>query len=244
MTKAAATITNTLMNAPLPLLIEKLGLAIATAQEALDKNSIAMASSMATTLVTIDDKEYNLISLGFVPTFYAFTEATIEAKLEFSLTESEDFSIGGSVGVNVGVVAVSISASYARKFEMSASGSSSIATRLISLPPPERLKSLLNELSKLIPVTKITVTAANNVTTMVLATNPALQLNVAIEPTDATEQEVIWEIIRTTPNTAPAIPPSVSATGILTVTEVGTYKVKAKSKKYTSIVGEITIIVN
>lgn len=145
MSSAGANVVNTLMNAPLPLLIEKLGLAIATAQSALDENSIKLAQAMAATEVDINGNSYNLISLGFAPTFYAFTEATVEAKMEFSVAESTDFSIGGSVGVQAGIVAVSVSASYARKFEMSAEGSSSIAARLVSLPAPDRFNELLAE---------------------------------------------------------------------------------------------------
>ncbi|NOQ74633.1 MAG: hypothetical protein GQ574_21655 [Crocinitomix sp.] len=149
MATAGSNVVNSLVNSPLPLLIEKLGLAVAKAQSALDKNSIAVAQEMATTTVTINNEDYNLISLGFAPTFYAFTEATVEAKLEFSVAESEDFAIGAEVGVQAGIVAVSVSASYARKFEMSAEGSSSIAARLVSLPAPERLSELLKEIADL-----------------------------------------------------------------------------------------------
>lgn len=140
-------VVNQLVNSPLPLLIEKLGLSIASAQAALDRNSIAIASEMATTNITIGGEEFNLINLGFAPTFYAFTEAAVEAKLEFSVAESEEFGIGGSLEVDVGIVAVSVSANYARKFEMSAEGSSSISARLVSLPPPERFNELLSALA-------------------------------------------------------------------------------------------------
>ena len=145
---AGTKVVNSLVNSPLPVLIEKLGLSIATAQAALDKNSILMASEMASTNVRINNEDYNLINLGFTPTFYAFTEATLEAKLEFSVKESEDFSIGASIGVAVGVVAASVTASYARKFEMSAEGSSSIAARLVSLPVPERFNEILKDIAK------------------------------------------------------------------------------------------------
>lgn len=141
-------VATTLMNAPLPQLIEKLGLSIAMAQKALDENSVALAQAMAATEVSLGGETYNLITLGFAPTFYAFTEATVEAKLEFSVAESTEFSIGGSVGVQAGIVAVSVSASYARKFEMKAEGSSSIAARLVSLPAPERFNQLLQEIAK------------------------------------------------------------------------------------------------
>ena len=106
---------------------------------------------MATTKVTLNNTDYNLINLGFTPTFYAFTDAMVSAKLEFSVAESDEFSIGASVGGNIGVMAVSVSASYARKFEMSAEGSSSISARLVSLPAPERFNELLQELANPVP---------------------------------------------------------------------------------------------
>jgi len=144
---SATTVVNSLVSSPLPLLIEKLGLAVATAQAALDKNSIALAQEMATTTVSINNEDYNLISLGFAPTFYSFTEATVEAKLEFSVSQSEEFSLGVSVGIQAEIVAVSVSATYARKYEMSAEGSSSIAARLVSLPAPDRLNEILKEIA-------------------------------------------------------------------------------------------------
>lgn len=145
---AGAKVVNSLVNSPLPLLIEKLGLSVASAQAALDKNSVLVANEMASTTVNINNKDYNLISLGFAPTFYAFTEATVEAKLEFSVQESTEFSIGASVGVAAGIVTASVSASYARKFGMSAEGSSSIAARMVSLPIPEKFNEILNEIAK------------------------------------------------------------------------------------------------
>lgn len=144
---AGTKVVNSLVNSPLPVLIEKLGLSIATAQSALDRNSVAIAEQMATTTVTINNNDYNLISLGFTPTFYAFTDAMVSAKLEFSVAESDEFSIGASVGGNIGVMAVSVSASYARKFEMSAEGSSSISARLVSLPAPDRFNEILAEIA-------------------------------------------------------------------------------------------------
>ena len=148
---AGTQVVNSLVNSPLPVLIEKLGISIATAQAALDRNSLAIAEQMATTKVTLNNTDYNLINLGFTPTFYAFTDAMVSAKLEFSVAESDEFSIGASVGGNIGVMAVSVSASYARKFEMSAEGSSSISARLVSLPAPERFNELLQELANPVP---------------------------------------------------------------------------------------------
>ncbi|WP_046758279.1 hypothetical protein [Kordia jejudonensis] len=152
-------------NAPLPFMLEKLGMSIANAQSALDANSIRLANELAAVKINIGDEEYNLLSLGFAPTFYAFTEASVEMKMEFSMAESESyggalgFSYGNSNSSNSNVSAsasngsssnsaskdststqmfgVSVSAHYARKYSTSAEGSSSIAAKIVSLPAPD-----------------------------------------------------------------------------------------------------------
>lgn len=142
---AINTISNTLSNTPLYLMVEKMGLAIANAQKELDANSIRLLKELGETEIEIGGEKYNLITLGFTPTFYAFTEASFEAKLEFSMAESTAFSIGAEVGVSVGVVTAAVNASYARKFEQSAEGSSSISAKMVSLPAPENLMTILKE---------------------------------------------------------------------------------------------------
>lgn len=140
-------VTRALVTAPLPQIIEKLGLAIAQAQFALDTNSIELAKTMAATEVKIGDETYNLLSLGFLPSFYSFSEATVEAKLSFTMTESTEtsVSVGVQAGVNYGVfmAAASIDVSYARKFSVSTEGASSIAARLVSLPAPDVFTQLI-----------------------------------------------------------------------------------------------------
>lgn len=140
-------VTTQLLQAPLPSIVEQLGVSIARAQFALDRNSVEMAKELADTAVEFGDEEYSLLALGFVPSFYAFTEATVEARLSFSMTETTEFSVkaGVKVGVNVGVVmaAASVDIGYARKFSVSAEGQSSLAARLVSLPPPEPLLEII-----------------------------------------------------------------------------------------------------
>jgi hypothetical protein len=46
------------------------------------------------------------------------------------------------------MVAASVSVSYARKFSVSAEGMSSIAARVVSLPPPEILENILRKMSE------------------------------------------------------------------------------------------------
>lgn len=155
-------------NAPLPMMLEKLGMSIANAQSALDANSIRLANELAAVKIDLGGEEYNLLSLGFAPTFYAFTEASVEMKMEFSMAESESY--GGALGFSYGkssnsnnnsntnnsssdststqMFGVSVSAHYSRKYSTSVEGSSSIAAKIVSLPAPdiyfEILKSTIN----------------------------------------------------------------------------------------------------
>ena len=138
-------LTRALVSAPLPQIIERLGSAIAEAQFALDRNAVETAKAMSEAEVEIGEDTYNLLSLGFVPSFYSFTEATVEAKLSFTMTESTETSVGVQGGVNAGVVmaAASVDVSYARRFSVTAEGVSSIAARLVSVPAPEIFTQLL-----------------------------------------------------------------------------------------------------
>jgi hypothetical protein len=153
---AATEVTRSLVSAPLPQIIEQLGLSIAKAQAALDNNSVAIAKEMSETEVEIGGDNFNLISLGFLPTFYAFTEATVEAKLSFSMQESTEFGlkVGAKAEVNVGIVmvAASVDVSYARKFSVSSEGASSIAARLVSLPCPDQLSEILRRQTDTKPI--------------------------------------------------------------------------------------------
>jgi len=144
---AIETITNTLTNSPLSSMIENMGLSIATAQAALDGNSIEMLKRIASSTVEIGGNQISLLNLGFVPSFYAFTEASFDARMDFSMSESTSFDVHGVLSVETQVVSTSVSAGYARKFDQSASASSSIAARMVSLPPPENLVTLLKNLS-------------------------------------------------------------------------------------------------
>lgn len=141
------------------MMLEKLGVAIANAQAALDSNSIKMANHMSTRKIDMGGKEYNLLSLGFTPSFYAFTEATLELKMEISIAESENY--GGSFGFQlgnigerndnaseedsstIGIFGLSITGYYAKKFNLEAESSSSIAAHLVTLPPPDTYLELL-----------------------------------------------------------------------------------------------------
>ncbi|MBN9684570.1 hypothetical protein NR800_12370 [Corallococcus interemptor] len=139
----------TVLDAPLPELIERLGRAVADAQHALDVNSLDIAKRMSERTVDLGDGQlWSLLALGFTPTFYAFAEATLEAKLTFTIRESTEFSVGGgATGGMAGIFSVTVNAEYSRKYGFEVQGASSIAARLVSLPPPARLHQLLNEIA-------------------------------------------------------------------------------------------------
>lgn len=145
----------TVLNAPLPELVERLGLSVAHAQAALDRNSLELAKEMAAAQVEIGDKTYNLLSLGFQPAFYAFTEATIEAKMAFTIAESSGFGIGGSLGASFPagpvMIGATINVQYSRKYSFEVRGSSSVAARLVSLPPPARFAEVLSSFANAQP---------------------------------------------------------------------------------------------
>ncbi len=240
---AISTITNTLTSSPLPLLIEKLGLSIANAQAALDANSIAVAAKMSTTNVSIDGKDYNLIALGFAPTFYAYTEASIEAKMDFSLTQSESFEGSLSVGVTVQVVAVSISASYARKYEMSAEGSSSIAARMVSLPAPDKLKELLNEVASRVPVTSIELKFNNGdlltATSIDVPEGSAITVNAIALPETATFKNLVWTI---TPASKGTVNSTKTSVVINPLSNEESVTIKVQSEKHPDVIRQVTLI--
>lgn len=138
-----------LEQAPLGALVEKLGLAIANAQAALDRSAIALAVQLADPEQGIDlgGQRRSLLSLGFAPTFYQFTEATIDIKVSFSTARSTEWSVGAQVGVQVGVFAASVNASYSQKYSYKAEGSSAVTSRLVSVPAPTVFNDLLRSLS-------------------------------------------------------------------------------------------------
>lgn len=139
-------LTKSLANAPTADMVANLGLAVAQAQQALDQNSIAIARKLIDTTVEFGGENYSLLRLGFTPTFYAFTDATVEIKLTFSMSIEQEIGVEASVGGDWKFVSASFSASYSRKFSFEASGTSSIAARLVSLPPPTPFLELLNQL--------------------------------------------------------------------------------------------------
>lgn len=126
-------------------LVREMGASIADAQWRLDETSIRIARMLGSeeSSVEIAGKSYSLLELGFTPTFYQLTEATVEAKVSFSTSTSTGLEVGASISGGCAFFAASVSASYSQKYSYSASGSSSITAKFVSVPPPAPLTRML-----------------------------------------------------------------------------------------------------
>jgi len=139
-----------LLQSPLPQMLEQLGTAVANAQFAMDQNAIRIARLLTDQdqgLELSEGRKLSLLELGFTPTFYQLTEATIEARVAFSASESHEVSVGAQIGASIGFFTASVNASYTAKYSFDASGSSAITARFVSVPPPalfhERLRAAI-----------------------------------------------------------------------------------------------------
>jgi hypothetical protein len=88
-----------------------------------------------------------LLQAGVNPTFYAFTNSTIEVKMSISSTQesSNTFSVGVSVTASAdflfcsGSVTSHVNFTAANKYSYSVTGSSSMSTTLAPVPPPKNM---------------------------------------------------------------------------------------------------------
>lgn len=154
-----------LLNVPLPQMVQNLGSGIAEAQYALDKVSIQIARLMSgfrempdgtvekdeSLLIKMEEggKGYSLLSLGFTPTFYQFTNTEIEVKMAISTKQESEIGVSTSASGGIGLFSASVNASYSQKFQYSAEGSSLLKTKLVTVPTPmifeERLRANMVE---------------------------------------------------------------------------------------------------
>lgn len=140
-----------LEQSPLPSLLNQLGSAIASAQRELDINSINMAMQLGDAeghgVDVGEGEKQSLISLGFAPVFYHFSEATIDIKVSLSTSTSTESKFGTSVmagGMAYFVMfAATVSASFSSKYSFSSEASSSIKARIASIPPPNAFQNWL-----------------------------------------------------------------------------------------------------
>lgn len=135
---------------PIDAMITMLGLGIARSQEALDNNSIMTATKLAELTMDfpgpLDENgevttvSRSLLSLGFVPTFYQFTEATMDIKIEMHMQVEETKSLSASATGNVSkgpaAIAGTVSADSSRKYGSDSSAMTAVHLTLVAVPPP------------------------------------------------------------------------------------------------------------
>jgi hypothetical protein len=98
-----------LLDVPMGDIVERMARAIANAQRSLDVMSIETAMELGFNTLDLHDASgaaitRSLLELGFLPTFYSFTETTIDVSVALSIRTSEDFNVGGtfSIGTPIG----------------------------------------------------------------------------------------------------------------------------------------------
>ena len=157
-----ASVGQELLAVPFPEMVLKLALGIAEAQRALDQNSVETAQMLAETTVPLvlavtqiiskdgdvsftnsDPVDVSLLQIGLMPTFYQFSEATIEVTMDIKTTTSTETNIKVSASAKVGFgcfsASVSVDVSHNRKFGKEVRGTSRLLTTMVPVPPPARI---------------------------------------------------------------------------------------------------------
>lgn len=140
---------------PIDKMIATLGIGVAKAQAAMDDNAIATAIKLGETFLNLPDPadpdgtiSRSLLSLGFLPTFYQFTEATLDLKVEmkYSVEENVQVKVDASASGQAGPVAIaaSVGVDYGKKFGIEASMMTQVRLALTAVPPPKPLMDFLS----------------------------------------------------------------------------------------------------
>lgn len=137
-------------------LVRMLGEGIADAQASLDRASAELVTELANTKVkivphiteTIDEngnitfqqgepQEVSLLDIGVTPTFYQFSQATVEVAMDLKIVESETES--GSGKRRFSLFADTASVRFERKLNRDVKVSSKLTATLVPVPSPVRL---------------------------------------------------------------------------------------------------------
>jgi hypothetical protein len=95
------------------------------------------------TFETAPTIDMSLMQVGLNPTFYQFSEATIEVTMDIKTTTSTETNVKVGFEAKVGFAMWSASAradvSHNRKFGKEVRGTSRLFTKLVPVPPPPRI---------------------------------------------------------------------------------------------------------
>ncbi len=148
-----ASVGQELLNVPFPAMVLKLASAIAEGQYQMDQVSMEIAKLMSKTQVQIPDitnedagayVEVSMLSAGFQPTFYQFTDTIIEVKMAISMNRSSQASVSVTAKVGGAFIpySASVTASYSSKYSYSVEGSSLLRTKITPVPPNQFISKL------------------------------------------------------------------------------------------------------
>lgn len=145
-----------LLNVPFAEMVQKLALSVAESQSELDRHSTDMAKYMADQKILLPDlsdptgpaKEFSLVSMGFLPAFYAVQEAEIEVKMAISMTKQKETSGSASVKGGWGPVAAQVNASYSSRYAYSQEGASRLTIKLAPADPPIMLQKYMEAVTQ------------------------------------------------------------------------------------------------
>lgn len=105
--------------------------AVAEAQLALDRNSIA-------TQILIENDEV-LKNFDLRATWYHMPEVNLELKMSLSVELQEEETRNGKAWRKI-LYSAPLNASYQRSFDFNVTGTSTIKAKIVSLPPPQELR--------------------------------------------------------------------------------------------------------
>ena len=85
-----------------------------------------------------------MLSAGFQPTFYQFTDTIIEVKMAISMNRSSQASVSVTAKVGGAFIpySASVTASYSSKYSYSVEGSSLLRTKITPVPPNQFISKL------------------------------------------------------------------------------------------------------
>ena len=137
-------------------LVRMLAEGVAQGQQELDRASAEMLQELAATKVTIvptveekiaadgtvsyqqgEPQEVSLLDIGMTPTFFQFSEATVEVAMDLSIVENIEEE--GEGRRRYGLFAGTSKVKAERKFNRDVSVSSKLTARMVPVPSPVRL---------------------------------------------------------------------------------------------------------
>jgi hypothetical protein len=119
----------------------------------------------ADTRVAFGGESLSLLELGFTPSFYQFVDTILEIKVSVNMTREETVRVerqetdrqtqtwteGGFLGIggtrHTRTNTTTVSSQFASRFQYSAEGASVVRTKMVPVPPPTALASLVRELA-------------------------------------------------------------------------------------------------